>query len=82
MTSEVTTIKVSKELRDRLMTHARAQGLTLAQFIEQVLVERQRAQLFEGMREAFSRTSHEEWTQYLAELREWDATLRDGLAAE
>ena len=81
MTFEVTTIKVSKDLRDRLMTDARAQGLTLAQFIEQVLVERQRAQLFEDMRVAFSRTSHEDWAQYLAELRDWDATLRDGLGS-
>lgn len=74
-----TTIKVAKELRDRLRREADLDELTLGQLLEALLDERARMRRFEAMRTAMAATEPGAYTSWRDETAAWDATLIDGL---
>lgn len=74
-----TTIKVAKELRDRLRREADRDDLTLGQLLEELLEERARLRRFETMRTALAATPRAEYDAWVDETAEWEATDSDGL---
>jgi predicted transcriptional regulator len=74
-----TTIKVSNTTRDKINALASEQGLTAGSLVEKVLEDYLwRQQLDKAVRQMRSATK-EVWDEYRDEVREWDATLGDGL---
>jgi hypothetical protein len=79
MSSEpMTTIKVSKHLRERLSRNAGQAGLTAAALISELLDERERQARFEAVRRAYEASNDD---VYAAETQEWDSLAGDGLAS-
>jgi hypothetical protein len=78
MTGEsMTTIKVTKHLRERLSRDASRAGLTAAAFISDLLDEHERQARFEAVRHAYETSADD---AYAAETEEWYALAGDGLA--
>ena len=75
--SMMTTIKVSKELRDSVMRSARAEGLTAAEFLELVTKEHARRQRFAAVRRAYA--DGETDRDYDELTTAWDGASGDGL---
>jgi uncharacterized membrane protein len=71
-----TTIKVSKDLRDRIARRAAAEGLTAGELITRLLDERDRQVRLAAVRAAYA----ERDASYDAETQAWDAAAGDGLA--
>jgi macrodomain Ter protein organizer (MatP/YcbG family) len=79
MSSEsMTTIKVSKHLRERLSRNAGRAGLTAAALISELLDERERQARFEAVRRAYEDSADD---AYAAETQEWDSLAGDGMAS-
>lgn len=74
-----TTIKVSSDLRDRLNAQARKEGATVAQVIEELLSERDRAERFRQLKEDMTAMSAEELRDYMMQVSAWGSTLGDGM---
>jgi hypothetical protein len=72
-TSTATTIKVSADLRDRLNAEARKAGCTVAEVIEKLLLERERAERFRAIREFRSTQSPEQVADLHAEYAEFES---------
>lgn len=71
-----TTIKVSRETRDRLKAQAAAAGLTLGQHLDRLADAADRGLRFEALRAAIAATPVDERESYDREAREWlDADL-------
>jgi predicted transcriptional regulator len=86
MTGEITTIKVPRELRDRLARLARERRVTMAQVLEGAVRRLEREAFHARVHADLTRLRDEdpaEWESYLAEGREWErATVMDGLGTE
>ena len=82
--TEMTTIKVSVQTRDRLKRLADEEHLTMDAALSRVLDKTEDARFWEGVRADYARlqADPEEWADYLGELAEWDATTSDGLPDE
>ncbi len=72
-----TTIKVTVHARDRINERARAQGVTPAVLLEQLLDEHDRVQRFAAVRAGYAALTADD--DYDTESAEWDATSADGL---
>ena len=70
----MTTIKVPKELRDRLAAQAKREHITLAAAIARALDEAEERQFWDAVREENGRLTDEEREQY-----RHDSTLLDDL---
>lgn len=76
MTAEpMTTIKVPKDLRERLSQDAARAGLTAAGFISKLMEEHDRQDRFAAVRRAYA-TADE---TYAGETADWDSLAGDGL---
>lgn len=71
-----TTIKVSKDLRDRIASNAAAQGVSAADFLSLLLDERERQARLAAVAHAYATRDAE----YDAETQDWDRVAGDGLA--
>jgi hypothetical protein len=82
--TEMTTIKVSAQTRDRLKRLADEDHLTMDAALAQVLDQAEEARFWAGVRADYARlqADPQEWADYVGELAEWDATASDGLAGE
>jgi hypothetical protein len=82
--TEMTTIKVSTQTRDRLKRFADEGHLTMEAALSQILDQAEAARFWEGVRADYARLQEdpEQWAEYAGELAEWDATSGDGLADE
>jgi hypothetical protein len=82
--TEMTTIKVSTQTRDRLKRLADEDHLTMDAALSQVLDQAGEARFWAGVRADYARLQADpaEWADYVGELAEWDATVSDGLAGE
>jgi hypothetical protein len=82
--TEMTTIKVSAQTRNRLRRLADEDHLTMDAALSQVLDQAEEARFWAGVRADYARlqADPEEWADYVGELAEWDATAGDGLADE
>jgi predicted transcriptional regulator len=76
MTAEqLTTIKVSKDLRERISRDAAAQGTTAAGLISSLLDEHEKRARLAAVRRAYATADD----GYLAEFEQWDELAGDGL---
>jgi hypothetical protein len=82
--TEMTTIKVSVQTRDRLKRIADENRLTMDAALSQLLEQAEDARFWAGVRADYARlrADPEQWAEYTGELAEWDATAADGLADE
>lgn len=83
MTTEFTTIKVRREVRDRLARLARERNTSMVDILEQAIDVMERAAFFTRVQADLERLRTEdpqEWESYRAESLAWErATLGDGL---
>lgn len=75
MPAELTTIKVPRQLRERIAARARAQHATAADVLTRLLDDADRAARFAAVRAAYAGVDDD----YVVETVEWDATSADGL---
>jgi hypothetical protein len=82
--TEMTTIKVSVQTRDRLKKLADVDRLTLDAELARVLDKAEEARFWEGVKADYARLQADprEWADYTSELAEWDQTSGDGLDQE
>jgi DNA-binding IclR family transcriptional regulator len=74
-----TTIKVDSRLRDQINAVAKASGMTAGSLIEKLLAEHLEREILAETKRRIEQTSPEDMADYLAEFREMDASLNDGL---
>jgi hypothetical protein len=82
--TDMTTIKVSVETRDRLKKLADEDHLTLDAELARTLDRTEDARFWAGVRSDYARlqADPQEWSDYTGELAEWDHTTGDGLGDE
>jgi hypothetical protein len=82
--TDMTTIKVSAQTRDRLKRLADEDHLTMDAELAQTLDKAEEARFWAGVREDYARlqADPQEWDDYVRELAEWDNTAGDGLDDE
>jgi predicted transcriptional regulator len=78
------TVRVEPEVRDRINELAAARGIKASQLVSQLVRAAQEDQLLGDMNADFEALGQdlEARATYDEELREWDATLLDGLGEE
>jgi hypothetical protein len=78
------TVRVDPEVRDRINELAAARGVKASQLLGQLVRAAEENQLLADMNEDFDalRQDPQARAAYDDELREWDATLLDGLGDE
>ena len=72
-----TTIKVSRELRDKLKEQAQAENRTLGEHLAYLSANADQERRFEQLREAIARTSPEDMASYREETAWWDRAVND-----
>lgn len=75
---DMTTIKVPKELRDAVMSSARSEGLTAAEFLARITREHARTQRFAAVRKAYAEADPDR--DYVEITEAWDDAAADGLS--
>jgi hypothetical protein len=82
--TDMTTIKVSVETRDRLKKLADEDHLTLDAELAHALDKIEDSRFWAGVREDYARLQADpkEWDDYVSEVAEWDHTAGDGLRNE
>lgn len=71
----MTTIKIPKQLRERVARDAAEQGLTAAGFIATLIDDYERRRRFDAVRRAYASTD----PSYVDETKAWDALAGDGI---
>jgi hypothetical protein len=77
MANETATIRVTRATRDLLAEQARERGVSLAALLAEIADERRREAIWRSEREANRVDARNPDAQ--AEVRDWEATLEDGL---
>lgn len=72
---DLTTLKVPKDLRERITREAAREGRTAAGLLSDLLDERDRAARFEAVRRAYA-SPDDSWR---AETEDWSVAAADGL---
>jgi hypothetical protein len=82
--TEMTTIKVSVQTRDRLKRLADEDQLTMDGELARTLDKAEESRFWEGVRTDYARlqADPQEWADYVNELAEWDPAVADGLDHE
>jgi hypothetical protein len=82
--TDMTTIKVSVQTRDRLKRLADEEHLTMDAELARTLDKAEDARFWAGVRSDYARLQADphEWADYLGELGDWDHTAGDGLNDE
>jgi hypothetical protein len=82
--TDMTTIKVSTQTRDRLKRIADEDHLTLDAALARTLDKAEEARFWAGVQEDYARLQADSqgWGEYAGELAEWDHTAGDGLGDE
>jgi hypothetical protein len=82
--TDMTTIKVSVQTRDRLKRLADEDHLTMEAELAKALDRAEEDRFWNGVREDYARlqADPQEWADYAGELAEWDHTAGDGLDKE
>jgi hypothetical protein len=78
--AEVTTIKVTKALRDRIASEAAREGVTAQSFIARLVETHERIRRLEAVGAAY-RSDDESLASWREETAEWAAMDADGLDA-
>jgi len=79
--SAMTTMKVSVEVRDRLMALADSHGRTLGTELAALVAEAEEREWWSSAKQAAARlqANAELWQEYLREADGWDVAIGDGL---
>lgn len=79
--TDMTTIKVSVQTRDRLKRLADEDQLTMDAELARALDKAEEARFWAGVQADYARlqADPQQWAGYVAELAEWDGTAGDGL---
>jgi ribosome-associated translation inhibitor RaiA len=77
--SDITTIKVTKTLRDRITAGAAAQQQTVQRFIESVLENYERSRRLAAVAEAMANADEEVLRQWRKETDSWAAVDTDNV---
>ncbi len=77
MGNDTSTIRVTRETRDLLAAQARERGVSVAALLTEIAEERRREAIWRSEHEASRIDAQNPDAQ--AELREWEATLEDGV---
>ena len=77
MATETSTIRVARTTRDLLAAQAQERGVSVAALLAEIAYERWRETALRSEREASRIDAENPAAQ--AELREWEATLPDGI---
>ncbi len=77
MATETSTIRVTRATRDLLAEQARQRGVSVAALLGEIAEERRRDAIWRSECEA--NRLDEQHPDAQAELREWEATLEDGV---
>ena len=77
MASKTATIRVTRQTRDLLAEQASARGLSLAALLAEIADDRRRQAIWRSERAASRADAQNPDAQ--AEIREWEATLEDGV---
>jgi uncharacterized protein with von Willebrand factor type A (vWA) domain len=82
--TDMTTIKVSVQTRDRLRRLADEDHLTMDAELARTLDKAEDARFWEGVQADYARlqADPQQWAEYVTELAEWDYTAGDGLDGE
>jgi hypothetical protein len=82
--TDMTTIKVSVQTRDRLKKLADADHLTMDAELARTLDKAEDARFWDGVQADYARLRADprQWADYVTELAEWDNTAGDGLDGE
>jgi hypothetical protein len=82
--TDMTTIKVSVQTRDRLKRLADEDQLTMDAELARALDKAEEARFWAGVQADYARlqADPQQWADYVAELAEWDGTAGDGLDGE
>jgi len=82
--TNMTTIKVSVQTRDRLKKLADEDHVSMDAELARTLDKAEEARFWTGVREDYARLQADphEWASYTGELAEWDHTVGDGLDDE
>lgn len=79
--SDVTTVKVTKAVRDRLARAARAQDLSANEFVDQLLTQWERGRRMATVAKAMRDSSDSNMASYRDEIGDWDqADLEQSLS--
>ena len=78
MATQTATIRVTRVTRDRLAEQARERGVSLASMLAELAHGAEREAMFRAEREAA--WADDGNPDVMAEEREWEATLGDGIA--
>ncbi|MGH3541705.1 MAG: hypothetical protein ACRDT5_07290 [Mycobacterium sp.] len=70
---DITTIKVTKTLRDRISADAAELDQTVHAFLEDMLDEHERRRRLSQVAAAYSKTDDEKLQSWWVETREWEA---------
>lgn len=76
-TPGMTTVKVSKSVRDRLIGRARRHRLTADAYVSQLLDADEWTERLDAAEKAMRSTPRNEWNEYLAETLRWEETQDD-----
>jgi hypothetical protein len=82
--TDMTTIKVSAQTRDRLKRLAEEDHLTMDAELARTLDTAEEARFWAGVQADYARlqADPQEWADYVSELAEWDHASGDGLDDE
>jgi hypothetical protein len=82
--TDMTTIKVSAQTRDRLKRLADEDHLTMDAELARTLDKAEEARFWVGVQADYARlqADPDEWADYVSELAEWDHAVGDGLDDE
>ena len=74
-----TTIKVERQLRERIRGAAQSKSMTINQFLETLMKDYERRDRMARAAEAMRSASPEVMAAYREEMKIWDRALMDGL---
>ena len=78
MSTPTTTIRVSRETRDRLAAQARQRGVSISSLLAELAAQADRQVIFQAERDAERAEAADKAVR--EEAREWDDAAGDGLA--
>ncbi len=79
MTSDMTTVKVNKSVRERITRAARTQHVPANDFLNRLVTDWERQQRIAGVAAAMAAANDQTRAEYADESAQWDVTLADGL---
>lgn len=78
MSTNLTTVKVTKRVRERIARASRSQHVPANEFLDRLISDWERRQRMAAVESAMNNASEAERSAYEAECDLWDAAIADG----